>query len=71
MRMYNVRTRFRLQRYKEFLAYTNKKTKLFKINNGNGLFFRVALFPRGIKIQRFLLNGQIGGENSLIFLDFA
>ena len=67
MRMYNVRTRFRLQRYKEFLGYTNKKTKLFKIYQRQGLL----LVYRGIKIQRFLLNGQIGGENSLIFLDFA
>ena len=31
----------------------------------------VALFPCGIKVQRLLLNGQIGGENSLMYLEFA
>ena len=57
----------RLQSYKEFLDYARKKQNY---STAYGLLTKFIVY-RGIKVRRFLLNGQIGGENSLMYLEFA
>ena len=57
----------RPQSYKEFLDYARKKQNY---STAYGLLTKFIVY-RGIKVRRFLLNGQIGGENSLVYLDFA
>ena len=46
LRALSVRTRLRVQRYEEFLGLQKNKNKIIQ---NYTKFFRVALFPRGIK----------------------
>ena len=53
MRVYIVRTRFRLQRYEEFLGYANKKTKFLKIKQRPmAYYFEYRCSIAEVKVRR-------------------
>ena len=56
MRALSVRTRLRVQRYEEFLGLQKNKNKIIQ---NYTKFFRVALFPRGIKDTKNFWDNKI------------